>query len=604
MYLQSKKWWWSFTLAGSVLGSTSVFAGGFFKTLPDMIEREWKSHEIAAASLLTKDHFGLTSIDRYEIIRKHLHARGLHPLLRLVSKPSDYEQKPVGKFSTDLGLVVREYGVRAGEIEICKSTIRTVDGPHGSTHILGIMPAVDAVYPVAMDSWPSPEESALKVMQVVDLETDGELTLTSMSRCLYPLAGELVPAWKVRVRAGHVPYVVYASADDVIEGYSLAFDATAKVRAYHSNSRHPDPKNRALVEFTVDVNGDGYLSNGYFTTGFGDAMARKTAPFDADESSSRHFDEQSTFAHVNRQFQFVSQYGYVWKGPKPIQVITSSTTATRGNALYVAADDGEGPFILIGGDYPGRLTNLAKDSDVVSHEFGHHVVYSSVSVIPRNSESVVVHEGLADALTFYASGDNCLAESICPTGKDTSCFVANKCLRTGESNMKYQDDLYNANADAPHIRGQVISGLFADLKRSGAIPQDNLNKLLIATVSFLPSEANMKSLVVGLLDADYALFGGKDSPYATILKNAAAARGLGVENLGIDLAQVDGQRPPDPESDKKSKDRGIFGVCSIGGEQQNLLSGVSVLILLLLPVFLSVLRRPRPKVVRIRNKIK
>ena len=541
------------------------FGRGFFKTLPDMIEREWKSHEISPGALLTGSHFSLSAIDRHGMIRKHLHNRGLHPLLNIIAKPTDFDEKPAGKFSADLGLVVREYNVQAGSFEICKATIRTVDSPSGSSHVLGLMPSVEAVYPTTVDSWPSPEEAALKVRQAIrEEDATGKISLISMSRCLFPVAGELIPAWKVRARADHAPYEVYATGDEIIEGYTLAFDAAAKVKAYHSNPKHPDPLKRQLVEFSVEVNGDGSMTNEYFSTGFGDSTARKTAPFSADQSDSRHFDEQSSFAHVNRQFQIMSQYGYVWKGPKPLKVMTSFSGAGQGNAQYVPFDGESGPFIIIGPDYPTMLTNLAIDSDVVSHEFGHHVVFGSVTDVPRGSESLVVHEGMADAMTFYASGDNCLAESICPATTpqfplQEPCFSPKKCLRTADNSIKYQDAVYATNSTKPHIRGQLISGLFADLKRDGAIPSDNLNKLLVATVSYLPRQGTVKSVVVALLDADYALFGQQ---YSSIIKNAAAARAMGVEDLGINLTEVDG-RAPEVETNKKKSSGGFLGLCSI-----------------------------------------
>ncbi len=584
-------------------------ARGLFKTLPDMIEREWKSHEISAGAILTGSHFSLSTQDRHDLIRRHLNERGLHPLLNLIAKPNDFDEKPAGKFSNDLGLTVREYGVRAGTFDVCKATIRTVDSLRGSSHVLGLLPSVDAVYPTNTDSWPSPEEAALKVRQAIrEEDPSGEISLIAMSRCLFPLAGELIPTWKVRARVDHTPYEIYVSGDEIVEGFSLVFDATAKVKAYQSNPKHPDPAKQALVEFSVEVSGDGTLSNDYFITGFGDDTVRSKAPnleFIADQSNARHFDEQSSFAHVNRIFQFVSQYGYVWKGPKPLKVLTSSSIAGQGNANYQPFDGKSGPFINLGSDSPGMLTNLAIDSDVVSHEFGHHVVFGSVTDVPRGSESIVVHEGLSDAMTFYASGDNCLAESVCPAttpnpALQDPCFLPKKCLRTADNSMKYLDPAYMSNSSKAHIRGQVISGLFADLKRGGAIPSDNLNKLLVATVTYLPRQATVKSVVVALLDADFALFGQQ---YSSIIKNATSVRAMGVEELGINLAEVDGKAPVTQSSKKKSGE-GFLGLCSIGAERQNMSSALVIMMLLLAPLVASLLHGARPQVVRVRKKSK
>jgi hypothetical protein len=157
-----------------------------------------------------------------------------------------------------------------------------------------------------------------------------------------------------------------------------------------------------------------------------------------------------------------------------------------------------------------------------------------------------------------------------------------------------------SNSSKAHIRGQLISGLFADLKRGGAIPSDNLNKLLVATVTYLPRQATVKSVVVALLDADFALFGQQ---YSSIIKNAASLRAMGVEELGINLAEVDGKAPVTQSSKKKSGD-GFLGLCSIGAERQNMSSALFIMMLLLAPLVASLLPSARPQVVRVRKKSK
>jgi hypothetical protein len=464
------------------------------------------------------------------------------------------------------------------------------------------VPKVDAVYPFHDDAWPDVNSSVQQASAAVQqLSGRSEaLAVTSVSKCLYPVAGELTPAWKIIVTADKWPFVTYVGDAGLIEGDAMAFDATAQVRAYHSNSKDSDPNKKALINFTVEVSGDGTLTNDYFVTAFGNSATRNQAPFDADQSNPDHFNEQSTFAHVNRQFQFVSQNGYTWKGPKPIKVFTSYPSSRESNAQYIPFNGSTGPLIIIGPGKTGELTNLATDSDVVSHEFGHHVVYGSVTEVPAGSESLVIHEGLADALTFFASGDYCLGESICPYPEDPKkfCQVLGQCLRTATISNKYRDSAYLASG--PHARGQVISGMFADIKKSGKIPAENLHKLLIASITYLPKEATIKSLIIAVLDADFTLY---NQQYAAVIKDAAIARGMGIEDLGIDLADVDG-KPPIDETAKSKKDSGFLGLCSIGGAgNQSTASVLGLFVLLVLPVVWQCLRKPVPVIVRKRKNI-
>lgn len=580
------------------LASSTTYAGGFFKTLPDVLDREWSSFEVKAATKLDVDQLSLSPAERFELLRKHLNHRGLHPLLNLVAKPLDYDVKPYGELAGDLGLSVKEFAVRVGSYEVCKAGFKTVDASRGVSHVVGLVPKVDAVYPFYNDSWPdvtwAVEQASTAVHQLSVNGGAQGLTVTSLSRCLYPVAGELAPAWKIIVTSGKWPFITYVGESGLIEGDSLAFDVAAQIRAYQSNSRDPDPNKKALINFTVEVSGDGTLTNDYFVTAFGNGATRNQAPFDADQTNPDHFNEQSTFAHVNRQFQFVSQNGYVWKGPKPIKVFTSYPSSKPSNAQYVPFNGSTGPLIIIGPGKTGELTNLATDSDVVSHEFGHHVVYGSVTEVPAGSESLVIHEGLADALTFFASGDYCLGESICPYPDDPKklCQVPGQCLRTANISIKYRDSAYLASG--PHVRGQVVSGMFADLKKSGKIPAENLHKLLIAAITYLPKEASIKSLIVAVLDADFTLY---NQQYSSIIKEAAVARGMGTEDLGIDLADVDG-KPPSDGTPKAKKDSGFLGLCSIGAVgAQSTASALGLLVLFALPIIWQIVRKPVPAVV-------
>lgn len=591
-----------FSLAISLLclGAPCI-AGGGFPTVPDILDKEWASHQIISSTRLKAGGLGFNAGDpteRHKAMRVFLRGRGVHPLLNFVEKPSDFSVPTSGLGLTVTNqLRVREYSLRAGQYEVCKSSIRTVETPNGGLHVLGVSPRVDAVYPFADDAWTSLEDAVNLAM--ANLEKTGVDTrsakLTSFSKCVFPVQNELEPAWRLIIRSGVSPYLIYVGDSEVLDGDIMSFDATAMVRAYSTN-----PTSGALKNFEINVTGDGYMSNEYFATEDGGSTGRLFSPGNSFLSApdTSYFAEQSSFAHVNEHFDFSSSLGYVWKGPKPLTVKTHVVFSEGpNNALYSPFDGSSGPFIMIGDGDGTVFKGLPFDSDVVSHEFGHHIIFSSVT--ETRGESLIIHEGLADAIVFMKTGDACLGESICPAA-GTSCQVKGQCLRSGSNSLKYKDAAYNA-AKGAHIQGQLVSGLIWDLRNGGQIPNADMSRLVIGMVNFLPKQADMQSLVTGLLDADYALF---NKQYQSVIVNAASARGLGLDTLNIDLSSIDGVAPSSGSSAKSdSGGKGFLGLCSIGAGITSGSSAAWIAVILMLPILLQALSsRPRPHPIKEKKK--
>src|SRR5690606_34583582 len=107
---------------------------------------------------------------------------------------------------------------------------------------------------------------------------------------------------------------------------------------------------------------------------------------------------------------------------------------------------------------------LSTNSDVVAHEFGHHVEFESLQ--ETRGESLVMNEGLTDYFAMARSGDSCLGESICPYNSSINCEVNQKapkqsCLRSATA-VKYVLN-ENTKTDA-HFKSQFISGMLWDLR--------------------------------------------------------------------------------------------------------------------------------------------
>lgn len=103
-----------------------------------------------------------------------------------------------------------------------------------------------------------------------------------------------------------------------------------------------------------------------------------------------------------------------------------SSQTTLSNAQYVPTgpDDSGLPAIIIGTGYEAtgtpasetsRLRYIGRDADVAMHEFGHHMVYRSITEV--TGESGAMHEGFSDFFTYAITNNNKLAESIVSTGQ-------------------------------------------------------------------------------------------------------------------------------------------------------------------------------------------
>ena len=598
--LINHKSWMIFSWAAVMLASSHALADGPFSTVPDVIRKEWNSLQVLPSTPIAEssDGFGLSAFDRHQISRNFLSARGLHPGISLV--PLAVPETTLSSFGIveASGLRAREYTFKASGYEICKSTLRSVEIAGGKMRILGAVPDVDSVQAFSADAWMAEDEARREARNELGarLGNEDHLAEVSASRCLFAVDRELVPAWKVTLRAGITPYVLYIGSRGLLEGDILAFDASATVYAYDTNSR-----TGTLTNFTITVNGDGYMTNEFFTTADGSGGSRKQSGSNTftDAPGTTYFAEQSVFAHTNVHYDFASQNGYTWKGAKPLTIKTHVVFSggVVNNAQYTPFDGSTGPFIQVGDGDGSVLQNLAIDGDVVSHELGHHVVFSSVTT--TSGESLVIHEGMSDALTFMRTGDSCLGESICPAAS-TLCQVAAQCLRSGATTMKYKDATYQSLSGSAHKQSQVVSGFFWDLRKGGQIPAADLNKLVLSTVTFLPSNADIKAMVTAVLDADFSLYSKK---YQSVITAAASGRGMGVDTLGIDLASIDGVAPTSGgSSSKSSSKKGFLGLCSIGSEQGMSHSATLVIVLLVLPVLLMGLKKKVPVPARPRKK--
>lgn len=519
----------------------------------------------AIGILPARNAFALTSTQ--DLVRESLAEKGLHPFIRVNRKRDAFpesQQLQLGSRATQ-GSVITNYELTISGYPLCGVDVRSVQHPSGAVALVGKVPYVGHVGQYGDQDWPDATESARHAIEEIAKHQNADIAgsrVTSAKRCLFNTPSGLEPAWDFILYVNGLQYGAQATPWEVMAGQQRYFDATATVRAYS-----PNVSSGTLKDFSITVNGDGTLTNTYFTTSdyYGATRAYSASnSFVYSGTSESRFAEASTFVYANQQYDFAFTNGYVWSGAKPLTIISHALIkGTTNNALYTPYDNVSGPYITVGdGDGSANgLQNLAYDSDVTSHEFGHHIVYQTVNDI--RSEALIIHEGLADFLTFSRTGDACLGESICPTGSGM-CLADRSCLRSAENTITYNDATYKSSK--AHLQGQLVSGVLWDMRKNAAIPSDTLTRYVFDAIKYLPAAASMKSLIAAVLYVDSL----NSSTYQSAIQSAASARGLGIDVLGIDMSNLQGSLTSTTSSSggssSSSSGGGFFGCSTIAGD--------------------------------------
>ena len=130
-------------------------------------------------------------------------------------------------------------------------------------------------------------------------------------------------------------------------------------------------------------------------------------------AGTSEFDETSMFTNPNRIHDWFQSIGYTTFGDEKNELtVHGFLDNTANTAVYLPQATTAGqPSIVVGDGDNKLLQNLLTDSDVVGHQFGHHIIYATIT--RTSGESLVLHEGIADFFTFARTGNACLGQSIC-----------------------------------------------------------------------------------------------------------------------------------------------------------------------------------------------
>jgi len=419
-----------------------------------------------------------------------------------------------------------DYTFKVGGVPLCGFTVRAHKLSDGSAFILGTLPDIDARETPPTD-WPDLALSADQAGRTLRAQSGmHDLRLGHSERCLYVANGRLIPVWRMNLYAGGSPYIAVADAYETMKLDQNFFDVVnGTARAYPRNIISDTAASVAVT----DLVGDGTLTSTFLQT-----LVPATSPqikqadhsFDYADTDGR-FSEVQAYVHGAAHLAWFKTVGFQWYGPQPLQLkVHVSPNGIPNNALFTpgSTDDGTLPSIQIDNGDGKILQNLVTDSDVVSHEIGHHIIYRTLQT--TSGESLVLHEGLADAFVFLRNGDPCLGRSICPL-TSSACTTQGQCLRSGTLSLAYGDAQWVGWSGPQkllgHKHGQLISGIIWDLVKSQGMASKDVAALAFKTIGYFKVNSGFCDFTASLYAAEKALFQGA---HADQLTAVLTARGM------------------------------------------------------------------------------
>lgn len=517
----------------------------------------------------------------------------------------------------DTRIETLEMGFKVDGFPLCQFQVKFHETLKGGMAVFGNIPRIDVQKEFQLSDWPSMDFVGQRIVETLSMKgIDSQYHIEHKETCLWSVDDSLRPVWQADVIAGQRLYSVIADGQDVYRFEPKYFDVDGKAKTYPNNVNQAERQEYTLREMT----GTGYLENKYFTTcvpaGTNLYACPPTAfngpPYPLVKDTSLSYDytpatnldafvQTSVFVNANRALEWLEQSGYTGFGTVPIRLhVHAVFDNDENNALY---EPHKGYAVIYVGNGDGQiLQNLGTDADVVSHELGHHIVYATIKRIDKE-EPLVLHEGLADYLTFARTENACLGESICPdsSAQTRVCMIPKRCLRTAENDYTFGSKSLPREV---HLRSQFISGMLWDLYAKDKIPLPDVTTLVLKTINLMVEDSGYVHWAVGMLLADDAFFGGKN---CETIRNRLITRGLQEAVAGLSCQTIAEQTlftatsttrvsdyPPlqktsseAPVTTKKSKSCGVISANAAHGHD---LSG---LLLWFLPLLLTFIRRFR-----------
>jgi len=346
-----------------------------------------------------------------------------------------------------------------------------------------------------------------------------ELAFYEQEPCLRNFKGSTQIVWQLKFLLEGIPYISFVTERDVIKTHATVFHGVTGIARIYLNNR----LDKKLTDVSLpNLLGSGTLESPQIklrNSRTGTQIRKEDHRFIFEESQSGFVDTHA-FTHLFQMTQFFQKIGFSWpKGQNSLLVVglVKEIQGVRNNAIFQSRGiEGHPSILLAPGD--GEVLDLNLDSDVVSHEASHFLIFQKFT--KTTGESASLHEGLADTLTFLKTNDACLGESVCMnTDKYKTCYIRNgkidetglnssykNCLRSGENFLTYHSPEYESLP--MHQKGQLISGLIWDFYRKTNKKADITAKLVFEGIQLMDRSSNIPQFMSSLLDAEEALYKG------------------------------------------------------------------------------------------------
>jgi hypothetical protein len=500
-----------------------------------------------------------------------LRDEGLHPFIEIRS-----HERELG-LAQGSGESARSIDFWLGGRRIHGFGIKAVPLPSAQQNfsLAGNIPVLDEAAAEAalqrLGDWPD-RDTALAVAQENlqpgsgKEDSEGNLVVSAAEPVFFPLGENLVPAWRFVLTAGGLPYEAISDDREILRFAPRFFDAIqASANVFETNKSLATKKD---VYFEIS-DGKSNLENTHFKTSMkypGQSRGSISgSKFDFADTTPQ-FREANLFAHANEHLDFLMAQGYRWTSASPItlrvgECVDTSCNCTAGqacsaksNGYYLFVDDETNtPSINIGEGDGVLLKDLHFDTSVVSHEFGHHVVFSAITSYSSGSEALQLHEGLADFFVMMRLGTPCMGSGICTSSSRSMCYTS-QCLRTAENELTLNSPAFLAGGD--HQKGQLISGFLWDIKQSG-VSYSDLTKIVLGAIDLLPPAATFGDFVSAIKTTDQTLFA---AAHMDTIEQKILARNLDESAVSV--------VPATSDSGKKRKSSGNFFGCTVMANPQ------------------------------------
>ena len=353
-------------------------------------------------------------------------------------------------------------------------------------------------------------------------------------RVIATSGGMATLAWRVRhydrIRGTTLERLIDAQNGAVLEEHDDGFDIAPSATVFEHN-----PFDAGTIKVQLpNLSGDGFLDGTTFSVFAPDDTTARATPVDGDFSflpddpaESLSFDQaQAYYTSTKVLGFFVERFGYDAGKDHLIVRVNDIVGGQAGNAAYIPPTAG-GPEIIIGkGDDEHR--NLARDTDVIAHEFTHHVLFPHLPT--ARGEAGILHEGTADYFAYAFNGDPNLGESVVP---------GEPYLRTAALAPTDVFDASDPTRDS-HWRGQYWSAVLWELHQK--LGQD-ADKIVYESFSYFTAGTGIKEAFLALLNADRDLnpLAATDPEHGVFGANKCAILAAGVgRGFGFALGDFDG----------------------------------------------------------------